>query len=103
MKNTMHDPYLFNPDNTYLSVSTEISYCEPSDRLSKQEKIFRKKASKPSIRKKFFRSISAWLYFQLEYHILGIFIVAALLTLGFLLSGIALWQILQHAAHSSPS
>lgn len=84
MKNTLYDPYLYDPDNTYLMITAGLSYSDPSDQQSGREQVSPKVAYEPFIGRNFFQSISSWLYFQLQYHVIAIFIVSALFILWLL-------------------
>lgn len=93
MKNTRYDPYLYNPDNSYLSTSDSFSHFNSSDCLSKQEQVPPKDTHDIHTRKKPSRVFSSHLYFQLEFQLIAIFIVSTFLVLWFLFSNTTFWKI----------
>lgn len=94
MTNTLYNPYLYNPENTYLSISAKLSYADPPGQLPKNEQVQIKRASGIATFKNLIQSISGWGYFQMEYYVIAVLIVSILLTLGFFLSSIAILQVL---------
>ncbi len=93
MKNTRYNPYLYNPDNSYLSTSDGLSHFNSSNRLSQQEQVPPKDARDTYKRRKASRVFSSHLYFQLEFQLIAIFIISTFLILWFLLSNTAFWKI----------
>jgi hypothetical protein len=95
MKNIRYDPYLYNPNNSYLSTSDGLSHFNTSDRLSKQGQVSPRDAHDTHTRRKASRVFSSHFYFQLEFQIIAIFIVSTFLILWFLFNNTAFWKIFQ--------
>jgi hypothetical protein len=96
MTDTLHNPYHYNPNCTYLSITEKaprITSCTGKSVKYKQVQV--KRTSGISAFKNLMRSISRWGYFQLEYYILALLIVSILLMLGFFLSAMVIGLVLR--------
>lgn len=79
MKKSPYDPYLYNPENPYLSISSQLTH-------STQAQAQEQEVSEPST---FSQSIPAWLYAHLDYCFITVFLFFVLLMIKLFFSIIA--------------